>query len=80
MTIIILVEFMSLFYCFQVRRFERLCPVQLLVLNNLKTSETEGAFSSKTTGKSSKEDRKYLHRGKESMGKYKSWMVTKPKK
>ena len=42
------------FYCFQVRRFERLCPVQLLVPNNLKTSETEGASSSKATGKAQK--------------------------
>ena len=55
---------MSLFYCFQVRRFERLCPVQLLVHNNLKTSETEGASSSKTTGKSSKEDRNFCLKGK----------------
>ena len=64
MTIIILVELMSLFYCFQVGRFERLCPVQLLVHNNLKTSETEGASSSKTTGKSSKEDRNFCIKGK----------------
>ena len=62
MTIIILVEFMSLLYCFQIRRFKRLCPVQLLVHNNLKTSETEGASSSKTTGKSSKEDRNFASR------------------
>ena len=78
MAIIILVEFMSLFYCFQVRQFERLCPVQLLVHNNLKTSETEPL--PKLLEKAQKKTGIFASRGFLSMGKYKSWMVTKPKK